>query len=84
MKFEYSVKIFSMQDLQEKGIVVDSQNNIVYACRVDGECEIHDVKLEQLDNLSTTLNELGTEGWELVQISFHQSGIVSFWKRAVE
>jgi hypothetical protein len=84
MQFEYKVKIFSMNDLNEKGIVVDSENNIVYACRTDGACEIHDVKMEQLDNLSSVLNMMGEEGWELVQLVFHQSGIVSFWKRSIE
>jgi hypothetical protein len=84
MQFEYKVKIFSMKDLNEKGIVVDSENNIVYACRTDGACEIHDVKMEQLDNLSSVLNMMGEEGWELVQLVFHQSGIVSFWKRSIE
>lgn len=84
MKFEYKVKIFSMQDLKDKGIVIDSHNNIVYACRSDGACEIHNVKMEQLDNLSAVLNILGEEGWELVQLVFHQSGIVSFWKRSLK
>jgi hypothetical protein len=27
---------------------------------------------------------MGEEGWELVQLVFHQSGIVSFWKRSIE
>ncbi len=81
MKYEYTVKIFSMQDLKEKGIVVDSENNIVYACRADGACEVHDVKLEQIENLSQALNEMGSAGWELIQLTFHESGIVSFWKR---
>lgn len=84
MKFEYIVKIFSMQDLEDKGIVLDSENNIVYACRTDGACEIHDVKMEQLDNLSLLLNIMGEEDWELVQLVFHQSGIVSFWKRPLK
>lgn len=63
---------------------MDSQNSIVYACRPDGACEVHDVTLEQLDNLSKTLNEMGEERWELIQLVFHQSGIVSFWKRALD
>ena len=84
MKFEYKVKIFSMKDLKEKGIVTDSESNIVYACRTDGACEMHNVKMEQLDNLSLVLNEMGEEGWELVQLVFHQSGIVSFWKRSIK
>ena len=84
MKFEYKVKIFSMKDLKEKDIVTDSEKNIVYACRTDGACEMHNVKMEQLDNLSLVLNEMGEDGWELIQLVFHQSGIVSFWKRSIK
>lgn len=84
MKYEYRVKIFTMKDLEEKGVAVDSENNIVYACRTDGACEIHDLKMEQLDSLSSLLNVMGDESWELVQLVFHQSGIVSFWKRSRE
>jgi len=83
MKYEYVLKIFSMEDLKKEGIVVDQHNNIVYACRSAGECEIHDVGTEQIENMSRLLNEMGNEGWELVQFSFHQSGVVSFWKRSL-
>ncbi len=81
MKYEYVLKIFSMEDLKKEGVVVDQRNNIVYACRPDGACEVHDVGAEQLDNMSRLLNKMGNEGWELIQFSFHQSGVVSFWKR---
>lgn len=82
--FEYTVKTFSMENLEEKGIVVHPHNNIVFACRPDGACAVHDVGLEQMDHLSTLLNEMGSDGWELVQMFFHSSGIVSFWKRRLE
>lgn len=81
MRYEYNVKIFSMEDLSKKGIVIDAEKNIVYACRPDGECEVHDVTLEQLDNLSKLFNGMGGEGWELIQLFFRPLGIVSFWKR---
>ena len=83
MAYEYTVKIFSMEELKKKGIVIDPEKNIVYACRPDGACEIHDVSTEQLDNLSRLLNNTGREGWELVQLLFRPSGIVSFWKKAL-
>ena len=38
----------------------------------------------KVENLSALFNEMGEEGWELVQLFFHQSGIVSFWKRVVK
>ena len=80
-KYEYTIKAFSMEELEEKGVVVHPQNNIVFACRPDGACAMHDVALEQTEQLSVLFNELGREGWELVQLFFHPSGIVSFWKR---
>ncbi|MCX5798417.1 MAG: hypothetical protein NTU90_02415 [Proteobacteria bacterium] len=79
--YEYTIRAFSMQDLKEKGIVVDPHNNIVFACRPDGGCAIRDVGVEQIDKLSGLFNEMGEHGWELVQLFFRPSGIVSFWKR---
>jgi len=81
MKYEYTIKIFSMEDLNKEGVVIGTENNIVYACRPDGECEVHDVGVEQLDNLSRLFGEMGEEGWEMVQLFFRPLGIVSFWKR---
>jgi hypothetical protein len=84
MGFEYTIKTYSMQSLRDKGVVVDSAKNIVFACRPDGACEIHDVGLEQIAELQGLLNEMGKDAWELVQLLFRPSGIVSFWKRALD
>ncbi len=84
MKYEYTIKIFSMEDLGKEDVVVDPEKNIVYACRPEGECEVHDVGREQLDKLSKLFNRMGEEGWEMVQLFFRPLGIVSFWKRAVK
>ena len=81
MKYEYTVRIYSMDNLRDAGIDIEEENSIVYACRPDGACEIHKVGIEQLDNLSGILNEMGNEGWELVELFFHRSGIMTFWKR---
>ena len=83
MKYEYTVKIFSMDELKKEDVVMDAEKNIVFACRPDGECEAHDVTTEQLKNLSKLFNKLGGEGWELVHLFFRPMGIVSFWKRTV-
>jgi len=83
-KFEYTVKIYSMDNLKDSGVDVEAENNIVYACRPGGECEVHNVGIEQLDNLSGLFNKMGEAGWELVELFFHQSGVVSFWKRLIE
>jgi hypothetical protein len=84
MEWEYKVKVFSTKELRDGGVVVDPQRNIVYACKPDGGCEVHDVSLEQMERLATTLDVLGKDGWELVQLFFHASGMVSFWKRRLE
>jgi len=82
-KFEHTIKIYSLAELKKRGVDIEKENNLIYACRPDGECEVHEVGVEQLDNLSALLDEMGILGWELVQLVFHQSGIVTFWKRLV-
>ena len=84
VEWEYKVRVFSTEDLRKEGIVVDPQKNIVYACKPDGGCEVHNVSLDQIERLTTTFNAMGKSGWELVQLFFHASGIVSFWKRRLE
>ncbi len=81
MAYEYKVRIFSMQELKGHGVVVDPEKNIVYACRPDGACEVHDVAMDQMESLAGLFNEMGKEGWGLVQLVFRPLGIVSFWKR---
>jgi hypothetical protein len=83
MRYEYTVKIFPLQGLEESGVVTHPDKNIVFACRPEGSCEVHDIGLEQMENLSGLFNEMGDENWELVQLVFHHSGIVSFWKRGL-
>ena len=83
MKYEHTIKVFSLQELENKGIVTHPNKNIVFACRPEGTCEVRDIGLEQMENLSVLFNEMGEEGWELVQLVFHESGIVSFWRRSI-
>jgi hypothetical protein len=82
MKYEYTVRIFSMEELKKENVVIDPQKNIVYACRPDGECEAHDMT-EQLENLSELFNRMGDRGWELIELFFRPLGIVSYWKRSI-
>lgn len=83
MKYEYRVKIYTSQALEEKGVVTHPHKNIMFACKPEGTCEVHDIGMEQMENLSGLFNEMGEDGWELIQLVFHKSGIVSFWKRGV-
>ncbi len=81
MKYEYAVKTFPMTELEAAGIVTDPHKNIIYACKPEAGCEITDIRGEQSEKLMGLFNGMGQDGWELIQMFFHSSGIVSFWKR---
>lgn len=54
---------------------------VVYFCSEQGECKYDDLPSDQIARLGNTLNEKGSQGWELVQLSFGKGGVVAFWKR---
>ena len=54
---------------------------IVYFCSEHGECKYEDLPSDQIARLGNILNEKGSQGWELVQISFGNGGAIAFWKR---
>ncbi len=58
--------------------------DLVYFCSPEGECHLEKVANNQIDVLQNILNEMGSEGWELVQLAFGKGGIVGFWKRKLE
>ena len=62
----------------------DTFNQVVYFCSETGECSINEVPGDQTEILADTLNERGSQGWELVQISFGKDGVMAFWKRKVK
>ena len=81
MKHEYTVRVFTMEELEKENVITNSERNIVYACQPGGQCEAHDVTSDQLANLCGLFNKFGQDGWELVNLFFRPFGIVSFWKR---
>jgi len=62
----------------------DTFNQVVYFCSETGECSVNEVPGDQTEILADTLNERGSQGWELVQISFGKDGVMAFWKRKVK
>ena len=56
---------------------------LVYYCSDGGDCNFDQLPSDQLKIFSETLNERGSEGWELIQLFFEKDGIVAFWKRAL-
>ena len=73
-RFEYEITIHPAETF----------NRVAYFCSEAGECSINEVPADQTEVLKDTLNELGEQGWELLQISFGRDGIMAFWKRKVK
>jgi hypothetical protein len=57
-------------------------SSLVYFCTEKGECNVDQVASDQLKKLEEILNREGNDGWELVQLSFGEDGVVIFWKKA--
>jgi hypothetical protein len=81
MQFEYTVELLALDEIRGMGNVAESKDNVVYACAEDGECTVHDLGKEQMDRFQDYLNRMGKEGWEMVQLFFGPTGVVTFWKR---
>jgi len=56
-------------------------SSIVYFCTEKGECNYDQVPTDQLEKLEEILNREGASGWELIQLSFGEDGVVAFWKK---
>jgi hypothetical protein len=71
MTFEYNIIKIPAQAFE----------NLAIFCSEKGECALEDVPGDQIRRLTDMLNERGTEGWELVQLFFQETGVVGVWKR---
>ena len=61
----------------------DEFKQLVYFCSDQGKCNVEEVPSDQLNTLGSILNEMGEDGWELVQVFLGRNGVVAFWKRDV-
>ena len=57
--------------------------HLVYFCSDNGECNIDQLPADQLTIMKDILNDRGSQGWELVQVSFGEDGLIAFWKKEV-
>jgi len=62
----------------------DTFNKVVYFCSESGQCGLDEVSHDETRTLTSILNKLGQDGWELIQVSFGRDGIMAFWKRRVK
>ncbi len=83
MTYEYTIEFFSMERTAPAAEEPEKAGNVVYACGAEGECAVKDIREEQMKLLEDFLNDMGSKGWELVQVLLSPKGAVSFWKRPV-
>ncbi len=83
MTYEYTIEFFSMERASTAGETPEGAGSKVYECGQEGECTVKDLREEQMDLLQDFMNEMGSKGWELVQVLFNPNGAVSFWKRQI-
>ena len=62
----------------------DTFEKVIYFCSESGQCGIDEVSKDQTRILADILNNRGSKGWELVQISFGKDGVMAFWKRRIK
>jgi hypothetical protein len=82
MTYEYTIEFFSLERMPPEGDMSAEERETVYECGETGECTVRDFREEQMGHLQGFFNEMGSKGWELVQVLFNRNGAVSFWKRA--
>ena len=58
-------------------------NRLAYFCTDRGECKMEELPSDQLKVIGEILNNRGSQGWELVQLSFGEDGVIAFWKRTI-
>ena len=73
-RFEYNITKHPAQSFTE----------LVYYCTDKGECSLDQIPQDQPEVLQSILNDEGGNGWELVQVSFGQNGILAFWKKEIQ
>jgi hypothetical protein len=61
----------------------DQFKQMVFFCTKDGECGYDQLPADQMKKMEELLKEMGSQGWELVQIFFGKDGVVAFWKRTL-
>jgi hypothetical protein len=83
MTYEYTIEFFAMEPTSAARDASEESSGKVYECGQEGECTVKDLREEQMDLLQDFMNEMGSKGWELVQVLFNPNGAVSFWKRQI-
>lgn len=52
-------------------------------CNIEGSCLVHDLNEPEMKRLTEFFNKHGSEGWELVQCTYHETDMVCMWKKEI-
>ena len=55
-----------------------------FECNQDGLCFIHDAYPDGMKWLEDLFREKGEDGWELVQLGYHNRELLCIWKKRKE
>ena len=77
--WEYKVTNYIVEELGK--CIESSKPAKVISCDTAGGCMVSDVCAIGTATLSSTLNELGKEGWELIMTTYHHGELLCIWKR---
>jgi hypothetical protein len=75
-KYEYAVKIYAREDLVSPDV-----GQGVISCSSEGDCFFSRPPHPSMALLEEALNRMGDDGWELVQVDYHENAALSYWKR---
>ena len=79
LAWEYKVTNHVMEEL--KKCIESPTAKKVISCDNAGSCMVNDVCALGTDTLASALNELGKEGWELINTNYHHGELLCIWKR---
>jgi len=72
-RYEYEITKHGAEDLAK----------VIYFCNSSGECTLDEVPDTGIDTLKRIFNSRGDLGWELVQFTAGNEGIIACWKRMI-
>lgn len=61
----------------------DEFQKLAWFCTAGGECKADQLPSDQTERLKHILNDKGSLGWDLLQLSFGKDGVVAFWKKEI-
>ncbi|OGO04860.1 MAG: hypothetical protein A2Y73_08260 [Chloroflexi bacterium RBG_13_56_8] len=82
-RWEHSITVHTVGELLSKVSPVEEER-VIYCDASAGSCFFDEAPNPYLEAMVGTLDELGQEGWELVQGVLREEEMICFWRRMRE